>query len=97
MNSEEIKRFFDLTKFYKYQSLDIRIVAYKFQDKLVNVATRIVLGFSPHASLKVIEDLPSFDNLTAIHEVKPVSSLEDILENLSNGKFLIRNKDISYV
>lgn len=84
---ENINRFLvEVDKYNFWNSIDIKIVSAKLEDKWTSLVTRILLIPEDETSSENLIDLQNF---MILHEVLPIENLKEILNNLIDGKIKI--------
>lgn len=76
-----------------YNSLDVRLLAYRLRDVWINIATKITLQTCSPADLKLERKLPELENLKVIHTICPARKLETLLDELSKAKICLNKSE----
>ena len=71
-----------------WRSIDLRVIAYRFQDVWFFNAVKAVLDPSP-ASKDTRKDLPEMNELLVIHERWDISQLDELLASISKGELIV--------
>lgn len=78
-----------------WRSIDLRIVAYHFQDVWFFNAVRAILDLtSPSESTR--KDLPKIANLLVAHERWDIARIDELLASISKGEIVV-GKDIVHI
>jgi len=87
----EVKRFLD-----GWRSIDLRVIAFRFQDKWVYGAIRVVLSPDP-PEMPNLTDLPIVNGLLVCHECWSIDRLDALLQSLSSGELQVGGETVIVV
>ena len=79
-----------------WNSIEVRTACFIQNSKWVNFGTRIVLSEKLPKDIVLLNTLPEFDGFKTLHEVYPISTLDEILAQLKKGILTIRDNNIYF-
>lgn len=80
----------------RWHSIDIRTVCFLAYEKWINLGTRIVLSEKTSTDPADHALLPAMSNFCALHVVRGIADLDEVLDHIHTGMLSISQKEIYF-
>ncbi len=96
--NEVINKFLEnISKFKEcWNQIDAKVISVKIGDQYANLISSLTLEYEQNPKDVIYEGLPYTDKINVLYAKFEIAKLSDILNNISNGIFVIQNKKIIY-